>query len=109
MASKSLLLALVDGFIVSDLISGQRSNRRILTKVIRPILFLSCLDLLSPIWDRLQNVYGSLLTGIYTEQISASLQVRRDLDSCIFRQPVCVRTFLPEHLTGKYARLAGKT
>ena len=32
LASKSLLLAVVDGFIGSDLNSGHLSNRRILTK-----------------------------------------------------------------------------
>jgi hypothetical protein len=64
---------------------------------------------MSPIWDRLQNVHDGLLTRIYTEQISARLPSGRDLDSCVFRQPVCVRAFLPGHLTGKHARLAGKT
>lgn len=37
------------------------------------------------------------------------LAVGRGLDSCVFRQPVFVQAFLPEHLTGKHARLAGKT
>jgi hypothetical protein len=41
LASKSLMLAVVAGFIGSDLNSSRLSIRRILTKVIRPILFLS--------------------------------------------------------------------
>ena len=42
LASKSLLLAVVDGIHRGpDLNSGHPPNRRILTKVIRPILFLS--------------------------------------------------------------------
>jgi len=94
---------------VSDLFSGQRSTDEFSPRSSDLSCFLAAWALLSPIWDRLQNVYGSLLTGIYTEQISASLQVGRDLDLRVFTQLVCVRTFLPEHLTGKHARLAGKT
>lgn len=40
-----------------------------------PRSLLAIQALLSPFWDSLQNVYGSLLTRIYTEQISASLQL----------------------------------
>jgi hypothetical protein len=75
------------GFIWSDLNSGHLSNRNILTKVIRPMLFLSGSARLSPIWDRLHNVYDGLRTRIYTEQISAGLQFGSDLDSCDFQTP----------------------
>jgi hypothetical protein len=110
LASKSLLLAVVDG-ISSGLTSilAACQTDAFSPRSSDPSCFLAVRALLSPIWDRLQNVHDGLRTRIYTEQISASLQSGRDLDSCVFRQPVCVRAFLPEHLTGKHARLAGKT
>jgi hypothetical protein len=84
---------------VYDLNSGHPSNQPIVASVIGTILFLSGRAMLSPFRDRLQNVYDRLRTRIYTEQISASLQFGRGLDSCVFRQPVYVRAFLRHDLT----------
>lgn len=85
LASKPVLLA---GFIVSDLNSGHLSGRCILASVIRTILFLNGSGRTVPNPGQVTSVYDGLRTRIYTEQISASLQCGRGLDSCVFRQPV---------------------
>ena len=85
LASKPVLLA---AFIVSDLDSGQLSDRRILAQVIGTILFLSGLAPTVPNLGQVTNVYDGLRTRVYTEQISASLQCGRGLASCVFTQPV---------------------
>ena len=79
---------------MSDLNSGHPSNRRIVASLIRTILFLRGSGRTVPNRGQVTNVYDGLQTRIYTEQISASLQFGRGLDSCVFRQPVYVRPFL---------------
>jgi hypothetical protein len=83
---------------VSDLNSGHLSDRCILALVIRTILFLSGSGRTVPNPGQVTSVYDGLRTRIYTEQISASLQCGRGLDSCVFRQPVGVQAFLPQDL-----------
>jgi hypothetical protein len=85
LASKPVLLA---AFIVSDLDSDQLSERCILAQVIGTILFLGGSAPAVPNLGQVTNVYDGFGTRIYTEQISASLQCGRGLDSRVFTQPV---------------------
>jgi hypothetical protein len=90
---KPVLLA---GFIPSDLDAGHLSDRCILASVIRTILFLAGSGPAVPNPGQVTSVYDGLRTRIYTEQISASLQFGRRLDSCVFGQPSAY-----EHFCGK--------